>query len=134
MRVASLFLALLVGCPSSEPDTSVDSDPPDTDPVVLSDETNRDGECVFNRECPADQRCDCVDYVCACDDGARGTGQNGVDTCTVGNDCASSLCVEGSGADFYCTDECVDDGDCEAALPACIDVAFVGRICVRSGT
>lgn len=98
---------------------------------VVSDETNRDGECVFNRECPADQRCDCVDYVCACDDGARGTGQNGADTCTVGGDCASSICVEGSGADFYCTDECVDDNDCEAALPDCIDVAFIGRICVR---
>ena len=130
MRLVLLSVALLVGCSSADPDTSGDSDTPDTN-VVESDEANRDGACVFNRECPADQRCDCVDYECACDDGARGTGQNGVDTCTVGNDCASSLCVEGSGADYYCTDECETNEDCEVALPQCIDVAFIGRICAR---
>ena len=101
------------------------------DVPVLADETNRDGACVFNRECPADQRCDCVDYVCGCADGGRGYGVNGVDTCTVGGDCASSLCVEGSGADFYCTDACGTNDDCVAALPECIDVAFIGRICTR---
>lgn len=129
MHVVDVLLALLIACTAGQPgdtDTDVPIDVP-------SDPANRDGVCVFNRECPADQRCDCVDYACSCADGARGTGSNGVDTCLTGADCASSLCVEGSGADYYCTDECVTSEDCEPALPQCLDVAFIGRICVRDG-
>lgn len=111
-----LLVLALGGCGGAEP--------------VESDETNRDGECTFNRDCPADQRCECDESTgCACADGARGTGRNGVDTCETGEDCASSLCVEGAGGVFYCSDECETADDCEDALPQCLDVAFVGRIC-----
>lgn len=98
---------------------------------VQSDEGNRDGVCTFNRDCPADQRCECSEVDgCACADGVRGTGENGVDLCEDGNDCASSLCVEGA-SDYYCSDACSTSDDCGEALPQCLDVAFIGRICVR---
>lgn len=131
----TLFALLLVACTGGTSDTDpVDTDTDgDTDVVIESDESNRDGDCVVNAECPADQRCESVDYVTQCRDGARGTGVNGVDTCTVGEDCASSLCIEGAGADFYCSDLCDTDDDCGPNLPVCMDVAFVGRICVREG-
>ncbi|TNE92757.1 MAG: hypothetical protein EP330_00645 [Deltaproteobacteria bacterium] len=130
MRPRHLLLFALWACGTERTPDPADSGT-DTDTVeVPSDESNRDGECGFNRECPADQRCECTDGLCACSDGARGTGVNGVDSCVDGNDCASSLCVEGAD-DFYCSDECVDNDDCEAALPVCLDVAFVGRICTR---
>ena len=126
------LLLLLLACgtlsdTSTDTAQSVDSGAT----TVESDENNRDGTCGFNRDCPADQRCACSELDgCFCADGARGTGENGVDTCTSGDDCASALCVEGNGA-FYCSDTCATDADCGAALPNCIDVAFVGRICVR---
>lgn len=97
---------------------------------VPSNEENRDGVCTFNADCPRDQRCSCTDGDCACADGERGTGENGVDTCETGDDCASSLCVEGAD-DFYCSDACVDASDCGPALPVCEDIAFLGRICIR---
>jgi hypothetical protein len=100
-------------------------------PPVPSDESNRDGVCAFNRECPADQRCECVDGDCACRTGARGVGANGVDTCVDGNDCASSLCVEGLEGAYYCSDECETDADCGPNLPQCLDVAWLGRVCTR---
>jgi hypothetical protein len=61
----------------------------------------------------------------------RGTGKNGVDTCTDGNACASSLCVEGQAKKFYCSDECTTNASCGPALPICADIALVGRICIR---
>ena len=67
---------------------------------------------------------------CGCEDGARGTGSNGVDTCADGNDCASSLCVEGADA-FYCSDVCSTNEDCGPSLPVCTDIAFLGRVCIR---
>lgn len=127
----SLVLLLLLACERPMPPLD-ESEVDDTATVeVPSDESNRDGACILNRECPADQRCECIDEVCLCRDGTRGTGVNGVDTCTVDNDCASALCVEGPGGVFYCSDECSDETDCEGALPVCADVAFVGRICIR---
>ncbi len=135
MIPASLLAFALAACASSG--GSVDSAGVDTGTSVVSDETNRDGTCAFNRECPADQRCDCTEADgCACADGARGTGRSGVDTCATGNDCASSLCIESNetnagGAVFYCSDECATHDDCTGALPVCMDVAFVGRVCVR---
>ncbi len=110
----------------SAADTSVDTATP-----IESDESNRGGACTFNRDCPADQRCGCTEADgCACEDGARGTGVNGVDTCADGNDCASSLCVEGRDA-YYCSDVCNTNEDCGPALPVCADIAFLGRVCIR---
>lgn len=91
--------------------------------------------CAFNRECPADERCECSEAAgCACKTGPRGTGKNGVDTCKDGNDCASSVCVEGpaSGTAFYCSDECSSPAQCGGALPVCADIATLGKICVRT--
>ena len=91
--------------------------------------------CAFNRECPSAERCECSESAgCVCKTGPRGTGKNGVDTCKDGNDCESSLCVEGpaSGTAFYCSDECTTAAQCKGALPVCADIALVGRICVRT--
>jgi hypothetical protein len=90
--------------------------------------------CSFNKDCPSAERCECdVSTGCFCHTGARGTGKNGVDTCTTGNDCASAVCVEGpaSGTAYYCSDECASGAQCMGALPVCSDIAFVGKICVR---
>jgi hypothetical protein len=88
--------------------------------------------CAFNRDCALEQRCECSEAEgCVCAVGARGTGATGVDPCNSGNDCASSLCVEGD-TTFYCSDECATDTDCGPMLPRCIDTAGIGRICVRA--
>ena len=137
MHAFVLFFAL--ACSGADPvDTSTSeagdsaAEPADTASVpVESDEANRGGVCTFNRDCPADQRCGCTEADgCSCEDGARGTGANGVDTCADGNDCASSLCVEGADA-FYCSDVCSTNEDCGPALPVCADIAFLGRVCIR---
>lgn len=126
-----LFLAL-AACGPDEPTDTTDSDVTDTE--VISDASNRDGVCSFNYDCPADQRCECSEADgCACADGERGTGQNGIDTCETGEDCVSALCVEGLDAS-YCSDTCETEADCEEALPVCMNVAFVGRICVRDAS
>lgn len=103
-----------------------------TDAAVPSSDAAEGALCSFNRECAAIARCECDETTgCMCATGPRGTGVNGVDTCTSGNDCASSVCVEGPSSDYYCSDECGTDADCTGPLPRCIDIAFVGRICVR---
>lgn len=130
MRLLALLI-FLAGCVTETPQPDPTPEPtPEPTPAVESDEANRDGECGFNRDCPADQRCEC-DGACWCADGERGAGVNGVDTCDDGEDCTSALCVEGTGGVFYCSDECEGPQDCGPALPQCLDVAFVGRICVR---
>jgi len=90
--------------------------------------------CSFNRDCHLALRCECDETTgCACKTGTRGTGKNGVDPCASGNDCASSVCVEGppdSGS--FCSDECKTSNDCTGVLPLCSDIAFVGRICIRT--
>lgn len=89
--------------------------------------------CSFNRDCAMGLRCECSESAgCACAMGARGTGVNGVTRCTSGNDCASSVCVEGPDMNSYCSDACMTDMNCTGMLPRCIDVSFVGRICVRT--
>lgn len=101
----------------------------DAGPVVDAGGSNQD--CTFNADCPATERCECLlDEGCFCRVGLRGTGQSGVDVCVDGNDCESSLCVEGND-DYYCSGPCVDDEDCGPALPVCADIAFLGRVCVR---
>lgn len=122
------LLLVLVGC-SSDPVV------PATDAGKIADadtstyETG--GPCTFNRDCATPDRCECVDGTCACKPGARGSGKNGVDTCASGNDCASSICVDGSDGKQYCSDECTTNASCATALPRCLDVAGLGRICVR---
>jgi hypothetical protein len=86
--------------------------------------------CSFNRDCRNALRCEC-DGTCACALGPRGTGQNGVDGCDSGNHCESSVCLEGPGGAFLCSDECLTPADCPPKLPRCENIAFVGRICVR---
>jgi hypothetical protein len=89
--------------------------------------------CTFNADCQRALRCGCEeDAGCACEEGVRGDGQSGVDLCVDGNDCETSLCVEGQGDAFFCSGPCDDDGDCAAALPVCADIAFLGRVCVRA--
>ena len=125
--------------PTAEPATEPTAEPiaeasnPDAgEPMPEGNGDAAPQECSFNKECPSDQRCECDENTgCFCMQGARGTGKNGVDTCTTGNDCESSVCVEGQGDTYYCSDECQTNADCGAALPQCLDVAFVGRICVR---
>jgi len=87
-------------------------------------------ECSFNKDCQSALRCEC-DGTCACKLGSRGTGENGIDACDSGNDCLSAVCLEGPGGAYLCSDECVNASDCPTKLPKCLDVAFVGRICVR---
>jgi len=120
-------------------DAPVVGDAGDGSPDVMdasADAVDGPGEagapCNFNRDCDIALRCDCdLDAGCACAPGPRGTGQNGVDQCASGNDCASSLCVEGPQGVYYCSGECVTAADCTGALPICSDIAFVGRICIR---
>lgn len=91
-------------------------------------------ECAFNRDCQAALRCECdEDTGCFCKPGARGTGQVGVDTCDSGNQCASSLCVEGpTNGESICSDECEDEDDCGGKLPRCIAVFGIPEpICAR---
>lgn len=91
-------------------------------------------ECVFNHDCQLALRCEC-DGVCECKPGARGTGKNGIDACDAGEQCASSLCVEGPGdsGTHYCSDECASNADCTGKLPKCTAITFIGQICVRNG-
>jgi hypothetical protein len=110
---------LLLGCSSS---SSAPSAPVD------AGSTDASAACVFNADCPESQRCECLSEVCACRDGARGTGQAGVDACTTGNDCESGLCVEAASG-FVCSGPC--DAGCGDKLPRCTDVATIGRICTR---
>ena len=99
---------------------------------VISGDAKVGDICSFNRECQANLRCECTEVDgCACKVGVRGTGQNGVTECDSGNQCASSVCVEGQANKFYCTDECEGGADCKPNLPQCKSIAFVGRICVR---
>lgn len=121
-------LLVLVACaPVADP-----ADAGAADDAGVDAGPDSEAPCAFNRECRDAERCECDELDgCFCRVGPRGTGQNGVDACTTGNDCASSLCVEDAVGGFTCSDECVDDGDCADKLPICADVAFVGRVCIR---
>jgi hypothetical protein len=127
MRAVALILAL-AACggpanPDPEPDTDADT--------VEANEANQDGACTFNRDCPADQRCACAEGDCACADGPRGTGLSGEDTCESGDDCASSLCLEGADDVLTCSGPCVDEGDCGPLLPVCARITGLGPVCIR---
>lgn len=105
------------------------------DPQQVDGPGEAGAECAFNRDCKLALRCECdEDTGCSCQPGARGTGKNGVDGCDSGNQCASSLCVEGPGdaGESFCSDECKDDKDCTGKLPRCIPVFGIPEpICAR---
>ena len=107
---------------------------PDAKPVRAANGPGEAGDdCVFNHDCQLALRCECDQGVCTCEPGVRGTGKNGIDTCDAGEDCTSSLCVEGPGDSgvHYCSDECASNVDCTGKLPKCEDIAFIGKICIR---
>jgi hypothetical protein len=81
-------------------------------------------DCFYNYDCALALRCSACDAgYCVCEQGTRGTGQNGVDPCTGNDECASALCVE-----EICSDECEGDDDCTPALPRCLSIGFT-KIC-----
>jgi hypothetical protein len=89
-------------------------------------------ECFFNRECKAALRCVCPNGVdCSCQPGTRGTGELGA-PCDAGDQCSSSVCVEGPGVDYFCTDECAGNANCMDPLPKCIAFGGFG-FCARDG-
>lgn len=119
MRWLLVIVPLLVGCSSSE----------STPAATTSDAAPETGAaCVFNRDCPTGQACNCTIDGCTCAVGARGTGKAGVDACSSAADCESGLCVEGSSG-FVCSGPC--DAGCGDELPKCVDVAPLGPICAR---
>jgi hypothetical protein len=132
----------MVASCSRAPDDDTSREPTtDDDDVVLDDENNDndvvfgDGAfgdvCSFNADCGESLRCAC-DGECSCQPGVRGTGRLG-EPCESGDDCASSVCVEGPGTatSYLCSDACDDDRDCAGDLPVCADIALVGRLCIR---
>ena len=134
---ARLTLALLCALPACTADPAITADAATDAPIpkdVAVDAPTLDGggRCSFNRDCPGAERCECAETTgCRCAPGARGTGQPGVAPCASGNECASALCVEGSGGGSLCSDACASDTDCPAALPRCLSISGVGRFCAR---
>ncbi len=102
-----------------------------TDTGTETSDAGAGNACSFNRDCIASERCECTDGDCLCKPGARGSGAAGVDQCVDGNDCASSICVDGNSGTTYCSGECVTEKDCGPALPLCAEIALVGKICIR---
>ncbi|AKV01171.1 hypothetical protein AKJ09_07834 [Labilithrix luteola] len=102
--------------------TTKDATTNDADSAAPSGDGGTGATCFVNRECDANLRCECDDNAdCTCQPGVRGTGKNGVDKCTSGNECASSLCIGGPlpTDQHYCSDECTSDDDCTGTLPRC---------------
>ena len=117
-------------------DASSARDAPDSasaDAGVVNGPGGIGAECSFNRDCQAALRCECDPSTgCACKTGVRGSGKNGVDSCTTGNACSSAVCIEGPpDSGFFCSDECDSSADCKGKLPLCSTIAFVGRVCIR---
>ena len=89
-------------------------------------------ECAFNRECQLALRCHDNGVSFTCSTGTRGTGRLGIDPCDSGDQCASSVCLEGPDGGDFCSDECADPSECAGVLPRCIAVSFFpAKICVR---
>ena len=101
-------------------------------PADASSALDGGGRCSFNRDCIPAERCECSETAgCRCAPGARGVGVSGVTACASANDCASALCVEGSGGASLCSDACATGADCPAALPRCLSISGVGDFCAR---
>lgn len=76
--------------------------------------------CFSNDDCPAGTRCHAAsEQSIYCEPGPRGTGPAG-SVCTGENDCASALCVEGSGGTMRCSTICDEPEDCPDELPRCL--------------
>ena len=119
------------GAPDASVDAGAPTDGGDTVPDAGVPGGGSRSACTFNSDCPADERCECDESEgCLCLTGPRGTGRSGVDACVSGNDCESSLCVEGWGGDF-CSGPCTSATDCGPRLPLCASIAFIGDICIR---
>ncbi|MDO9017953.1 MAG: hypothetical protein Q8S73_45305 [Deltaproteobacteria bacterium] len=138
-------LALLLCLPACQADpvvaTDAATDAPDVVDAPVSVDAPADapsaldggGRCSFNRDCIPTERCECSETAgCRCAPGARGAGLPGVTPCTSGDDCASALCVEGSGGTSLCSDACERSDDCPAALPRCLSISGVGDFCARN--
>ena len=123
----ALITLFLVAC-SGETSDSQDSGTPD------DTATSSGAACTFNDDCPASERCECDEATgCACATGPRGTGQSGVDTCESGNDCETSLCLEGPGDVLTCSGPCGGPEDCGGTLPVCAAIFGLGDVCIREG-
>jgi len=111
-------------------DATVDAD---AAPAVHDGPGETGDLCSFNDDCRATHRCECTEADgCGCAPGKRGTGRNGVDPCTSGDQCSSAICVEGPTGAHVCSGACATEADCTSVLPLCSDIQFVGRICIRS--
>jgi hypothetical protein len=146
VRLAVIFSVILLGC--SDPVTGADAardvtapdaprmdaavDAPPTDlPDVPAGEVGLGASCSLNRECAANARCQCASGDCRCMEGPRGTGRSGVARCTSGDDCESSLCVDGNNG-MLCSDACTSNADCPPALPRCITLGALSlSLCAR---
>ena len=119
---------------STDDDTDTDKDAGVT-PGKDANGPGADGDqCTFNRDCQSALRCECEEpNGCFCKPGARGTGKNGVDPCDSGNQCESSLCVEGpTDGESFCSDECKDETECGGQLPRCLPIPGLGaNVCTR---
>lgn len=144
-RALVLFIAMATACnsaPAAPADASPDASATDVTP---SPDAARDdapavdaamgeggGACTYNADCIASERCECSEADgCRCAPGARGAGVAGVDGCASGNDCATALCLDGPGGAMLCSTPCAAAAECPAALPRCISVPTLGRICAR---
>lgn len=105
--------------PESQDDASSDAAP-------SSDAGGAGAECYFNTDCQLALRCECDESTgCSCRPGTRGAGAAGA-TCSSGNDCSSSVCID----DTTCSRPCNTESDCPPALPQCLLVfGFPEKIC-----
>lgn len=129
--VLSFLMLALSACSTSPAEPTPEAGEPDVvvDAGGVVDAGPAGQDCTFNRDCRDDERCVC-DGSCVCAFGERGAGQLG-DSCVSGDDCASSVCLEGPGDALMCSAPCDDGFECVDPLPLCSNVAFVGEICVR---
>jgi hypothetical protein len=85
-------------------------------------------DCEVNASCAQGLRCECAAGACMCKAGVRGEGFAGIGSCTTGNDCGSSICID----DIVCSDFCKTEKDCGPLTPRCIGIAgFSQKICAR---
>lgn len=148
--VALLSCACVVGCAGDDgPTTSLDAGLPqsdaarDTAPAVerpAAPDVGADRgvvadcaaigatSCFGNVDCAAERRCENVgselEPLACCVPGARGTGAAGA-PCDGELDCASAVCVAGSGP-ALCSKDCASAADCPVGMKRCIPIAMSG--------
>jgi len=115
-------------------DTSAADTFADSSADAATDAASSMKKCTFNADCIAAERCECSETAgCFCKIGPRGTGKSGVDPCKDGQDCATSLCMEGPTyqTSYFCSGPCSTAQDCGPMLPICANIAFLGKVCIR---